>query len=498
MTEPPTTASAPLSRARSRFGVSLPLILGLLVYSRVILSGGAVIHDGDPYWHIATGRWIIAHGAVPTHDVFSYSMPEAAWISPEWLTEIFMALLYDNFGWAGLVGATAFSVAASVAILLRVLLRTLPPVPALIAAVLAWGTTLTFLVARPHIFALPILVVWVAALVAARSEDRAPPLHLALLMVLWANIHSSYMFGLLLAAALAGEALFLASNSRSRLHTARGWALFGAVSVAAALITPFGIDGLLLPFKLFHMSFSFAVLAEWQSPNFQHFEPLELWLMVLLFSAFSLGWRLPPIRVGILLVLLHMALEHARHAELLGFVAPLVLAPALGPQLKARLGDRRVFPIDRSMSELAKPATAFGTVLAGAILLAVSVAKLHGVAIKPGVSTPAAALAAVTADHVEGPVLNDYEFGGYLIFRGVKPFIDGRYLYGDVFIRRFVEATQVSSDQLPQLLSEYGITWTLFSARRPAAVVLDRLPGWRRLYADDIAVVHVRDDETAH
>ena len=132
-------------------------------------------------------------------------------------------------------------------------------------------------------------------------------------------------------------------NSRSRLHTARGWALFGAVSVAAALITPFGIDGLLLPFKLFHMSFSFAVLAEWQSPNFQHFEPLELWLMVLLFSAFSLGWRLPPIRVGILLVLLHMALEHARHAELLGFVAPLVLAPALGPQLKARLGDRRVF-----------------------------------------------------------------------------------------------------------------------------------------------------------
>jgi len=489
------TAATTVSGARSRFSVSLPVLLGLLVYSRVILSGGAVIHDGDPYWHIATGRWIIAHGAVPTHDIFSYSMPEASWISPEWLTEIFMALLYDNFGWGGLVGATAFSMAASVAILLRVLLRTLPPVPALIAAVLAWGTTLTFLVARPHIFALPVLVAWVAALVAARSEDRAPPLHLALLMVLWANIHSSYMFGLLLAAALAGEAVLLASNSRSRLRAASGWGLFGALSVVAALVTPFGIDGLLLPFKLFHMSFSFAVLAEWQSPNFQHFEPLELWLMVLLFGAFLLGWRLPPIRVGILLLLLHMALEHARHAELLGFVAPLVLAPALGPQLKARLSNRRVFPIDRSMAELAKPATAFGTVLAGTILLAVSVANLHSIAIKPGVSTPTAALAAVAADHVAGPVLNDYEFGGYLIFRGVKPFIDGRYLYGDAFIRRFVEATQVSSDQLPHLLSEYGITWTLFSAGRPAVVLLDHLPGWRRFYADDIAVVHVRDDE---
>ena len=68
-------------------------------------------------------------------------------------------------------------------------------------------------------------------------------------------------------------------------------------------------------------------------------------------------------------------------------------------------------------------------------------------------------------------------------------------LYGDAFIRRFVEATQVSSDQLPHLLSEYGITWTLFSAGRPAVVLLDHLPGWRRFYADDIAVVHVRDDE---
>jgi hypothetical protein len=482
---------------RSRFGVSLPLLLGILVYSKVILSGGALIHDADPYWHIATGRWIIAHAAVPKHDVFSHTMPGAPWTSPEWLAEIFMAWLYDNFGWAGLIAATASCVAASVAMLLRVLLRTLPPVPALIAVVLAWGTTLTFLVARPHIFALPILVSWVAALVAARSENQAPPLYLTLLMALWANIHSSYMFGLLIAAALAGEAVLLAPNLRSRLRAARSWGLFGAVSVLAALITPFGIDGLLLPFRLFHMSFSFAVLAEWQSPNFQHFEPLELWIMVLLFTAFSLGWRLPPIRVGILLVLLHMALEHARHAELLGFVAPLILAPALAPQLKARLGDRRVLPIDRTMAELAKPATASGIALTGIVLVTITMAKLHGVAIKPGVSTPEAALAAVAADHVEGPVLNDYEFGGYLIFQGLKPFIDGRYLYGDAFIRHFVEATQGSSDQLPHLLSEYGITWTLFSARRPAVVLLDHLPGWRRLYADDIAVVHVRDDETA-
>ena len=150
------------------------------------------------------------------------------------------------------------------------------------------------------------------------------------------------------------------------------------------------------------------------------------------------------------------------------------------------------------MAELAKPASRPGIALAGAMLLAVSAAVLHGSATEPDVPIPAAALAAVEADHVGGPVLNDYGFGGYLIFSGIEPFIDGRAeLYGDAFIKRYVEAMTLTSDQLPQLLAEYGITWTLISPNRPAVVLLDHLPGWRRLYADDIAVVHVREDQAA-
>src|SRR5262249_4186251 len=160
-----------------------------------------------------------------------------------------------------------------------------------------------------------------------------PPPWLALLMALWANLHGSYILGLGLFALLAGEAVLISKDWRSRVGVMRGWGLFGVLSISAALVTPLGGDGLVLPFKLIGMDYSLSVLAEWQSPNFQQFQPLELWLDVLLFAAFSLGWRLPPIRVGIVLVLLHMALEHARHAELLGFVAPLLLAPALGPQL---------------------------------------------------------------------------------------------------------------------------------------------------------------------
>ena len=65
-------------------------------------------------------------------------------------------------------------------------------------------------------------------------------------------------------------------------------------------------------------------------------------------------------------------------------------------------------------------------------MAALSAGLLHGAATRTDVAMPTAALAAVEAAHVTGPILNDYGFGGYLAFAGVPPFIDGRAeLYGD-------------------------------------------------------------------
>ena len=76
------------------------------------------------------------------------------------------------------------------------------------------------------------------------------------------------------------------------------------------------------------MGFALSQLIEWRSPDFQSLEPLELWLLLLLFGTFALGWRLPLIRLLMLLLLVHQSLQHRRFGELLGLVAPLLMAPA--------------------------------------------------------------------------------------------------------------------------------------------------------------------------
>jgi len=122
------------------------------------------------------------------------------------------------------------------------------------------------------------------------------------------------------------------------------------------------------------------------------------------------------------------------------------VAPALGLQIAKHLTLRPLSALDRAMSELAKPASPRGIAIAGAALLAVSaVALWDGAAREASAITPKAAVAAVAARHLQGPVFNDYAFGGYLVFAGIEPFIDGRYFYGDAFIKRCVDATLLLS-----------------------------------------------------
>ncbi len=109
--------------------------------------------------------------------------------------------------------------------------------------------------------------------------------------------------------------------------------------------------------------------------------------------------------------------------------------------------------------------------------------------------TPQAALAAAQRAGLTGPVFNSEAYGGYLVFSGVPVFIDGRIeMYGNDFLAAYLAAERGDPGALAGLLDRYHIAWTLLRAGSPAIAVLDRLPGWRRAYADDQAVIHVHGD----
>jgi hypothetical protein len=471
------------------FRMAWVLALFAAAFAGVLSRADRILTDPDVYMHIAVGRWIIDHGVVPHVDVFSHTMQGMPWVPHEWLAEVAFGWLYEHFGWTGVMLATAFAVAVAAALLAGALLSYLPLPYAIAGAVLGMGLCSPHLFARPHMFTYPLIVLWTAGLVAANEQKRAPSLLMLPVMALWANLHGSFIFGIVLVVLFAGEALLHTSDWRSARDVLGRWSVFGLLTVAFALATPNGLAGFLLPLRLARMSFAASWIAEWRSPDFQQFQPLEAYLMLLLLGGFFLGLRLPVTRIAMMLVVLHMALSHVRHEELLGLLVPLLAAPALAAQLPPVRPRRDTLDGRRPSGWMPLAGVIVGALALAGVTSFARVGAMHPM----DRYTPSAALAVAREHQVSGPVFNDFDFGGFLMFSGIPTFIDGRVeLYGDDFLRRYSRI-----GELPRLLEQYQVTWILLKAGTAQAVFIDQLPGWQRLHADNVAVVYIRAPSTA-
>ena len=478
-------------------GLSWPLLAAAAAFLLLLPHGEQLMRDGDVYFHVAIGRWIIEHGAVPAFDVFSYPLRDAPWTAHEWLAEVLFACAYRFAGWHGVVALAVAAFAGALGILNRFLLRHMEPIYALFFTAMA-GSLLAFhLLARPHALVEPLLVGWGIALVNASDRGKAPRWWVALAMMLWANLHGSFVLGLMLVPAFAAEAWLAAAPGASQRRVLKAWSAFLALAVLAAMATPFGPAGLMFAVELDRMPFAMSMIAEWRSLNFQVLQPVEISLMIAAAAILARGLRLPSVRLVLVLLLLHLTLKHARHADLLALLAPVFVAGPFAAQWFAgREAARQLAAVDRVFASLARPAGTATTAAVFALLAAAAWVLAQAKPVRPsGGLTPEAAVQAAHAGGARGPVLNAYEFGGYLIYIGTPPFIDGRAdLYGDRFLERYAHTVNLSKpDLLPQILDSYRIGWTLLVPGMPAIAVLDRLPGWRRLYADKVAVVHLRD-----
>ena len=256
-----------------------------------------VLGDGDTWSHVATGEWIIAHGAAPRVDPFSHSMPGAPWTAHEWLAEVLLAFAFRLGGWSGVAVLTGAAVATAALIVGLSAARELRGAPLIAAVAIGLSLVTANLLARPHVLALPLAAAWSAGLIAARDRERAPPLGLAALMTAWANLHGGFIFGLMLIGPFALEAVTEAPVG-ARLITARAWATFALAALAAALINPYGVDALVLPFRLMSVE-NLSRISEWRPQDFSHLGTMELALLTLLGLTLTRPFAMPPIRAAL-------------------------------------------------------------------------------------------------------------------------------------------------------------------------------------------------------
>src|SRR6202022_1490638 len=403
---------------------------------------------------------------------YSFTMRGQPWISTQWLAQVLYAKAYAAAGWSGPVVLAAAAIAATFALLTKFLCKPLSESTTLVFVAAALALTVPHLLARPHVLALPVMVAWVGGMIAAADRRGAPSFWRLPLMALWANLHGGFVFGLVLIAPVALDAV-LNADVKLRKSLVLRWAAFGAAALVASCCTPYGWNSLLASQKILGLGGALPLIMGWRPAGFGSIGPFEICLLLGIGLALYRGITLPPMRIVLLLGLLHMALSQERSAEVLALLAPLFLAAPLAKQIG-------VTEVSNSAAAPPMRGVLFASVAIVLVAGTLAYASVHR--FEPhSRGSPVAAVAALKKLNL-ARVFNEYDFGGYLIANGVAPFIDGRTeLYGEKF---FVEHNAASGlmepENLFRLLDQYKIEATLMRTQSAATKLLDHIDGWQK------------------
>jgi hypothetical protein len=452
------------------------------------------LEDPDVYWHVAVGRMIWQTKSFPHFDELSYTFKGHAWIAKEWLGQLFFFGGYTLAGWRGVALLAASVVALTYALLCLILSRSMRVTVALGISVGAFVFSLSHFNARPQIFADPIFIIWFASLVRAVEGKRSPSPILFPLMTLWANVHASFTFGLAIAGLLAAEAIF-DSPSKERFEIAKRWVIFLALATGAACLTPYGFLPMLAPFKVFVGNEALQYTTEWQPTILVAKNLNGAILLVLLFAALHRGVKLPFWRLSAFMFVLYMMLEHLRFASLFAIVAPILLATPLIKQfpllrLSTQIDTDPAF-FER-MARVSKRWLYSACSLIGASVIAFGAC---GPTMAPSAEiTPEGAVDYIYEHQLTGNIYNPLNFGGYLIFRGVKTFIDGRtdQLFLENFMNSLFQLVYGKPTEFVPFLQRYDVALAVVIPHSIEAQELERSADWQRVYGDSVSQLFQR------
>ncbi len=412
--------------------------LGLaLLVALTIIFALKPIRTFDPWWHLATGKWIFAHHQVPRVDPFSHTCSGCKWIDLCWL---FQVLAYLSYKAGGLKGFWFLKVALVIltmgAFYLFLRRRTANGYSAVLFGLLAVVVVQLRFMARPHLLGFLCLVVFAEAVQLWLEKGKTWALFVSILTYLvWLNSHGSFLVAFAVVGALfLGESpdylgLHMRELVRQRwLH--RHLLLWGLLGITS-LLTPYGAEmaAFAITSHLGKGAEATRNIAEWHPMRWKQLFNLvpgtrdSSWGILFFTTAFAVMMglslkreRKAAITGAVLLAFsLFLSLKHSRFVA----ISALLLVPWTATilsradrKVQATVGAVLVFylaPLTWKAFELPRLVEDYGR----------PVASFY----------PWDLTSFVKSRGIKGNMLNQYAMGGFLIWRlypNCRVYIDGR------------------------------------------------------------------------
>jgi len=461
--------------------------------------------DPGTLWHTVVGETVMRDGFMTT-DPFTYTHPGKTWIPQQWGGEVVMALLHHAGGFDAMLLGFSTGIAALFTWLFARLRRA--GLHWSLAGVLTCGALFVasfHFYIRPHLATIAFLSITMAILVDF-DRGKASLGRLALLIplfIVWTNVHGGVLGGVLsfgiVAAGWAGS--YVVGRAGPITSVRGGFGVLGAL-ISSALTpfdNPFGMEMINTWRRIVGSKYMAEVVNEHKplcldAPADQMLAVFGLLYLVLLAGAlpklrreFRVTWLVP-------LVWMLLTVKSIRQGPLFVVTACVVLADfwphTRWHDLLKKYGDSLAYG---TATPLRPAAFALPAVLV-TLALSLQVAGVAVPVVGRGWATlspefvPRDLTAAIDAELDATPgtprVFNDCNLGGYLIYyhRTHKIFMDDRFeLYGDAWLRDYVEVVENAPDRVEEYCDRYACTHVLIGIDRepgPLDVYLSHSPRW--------------------
>lgn len=373
--------------------------------------------DPDPWWHLATGRWIVEHRAIPRVDPFSFTVAGQPWRAVDWLADL---VLYGSFAVGGVAGVGALTALSAFAmlLLLGLALRELELSTVTAASLVACVGVMVqgrYSMARP--MTLGAVALCATIYLCTRTWQRRDRVVLvaAPLFVVGSALHPSAILGLVVIAIFAVVAV-ATRHAAARAFVA---ATLGALALGAC----FASSRALLPVALAHdrATLALALTTEWAPARLGD---RELWIPALATLASAAILATPRDRrralpfIGCAAVGALLASRYARNLyEAILLAAPLVALAVERAYLRLRARRLASAPL----------LVALVLALVAALHLRLAPAAFNA---RFGVGPADDAVPRETLDVARalppGRIMNDCTLGGWLIWQRIPVYCDGR------------------------------------------------------------------------
>jgi len=475
-------------------------IIFIVIFAGALLAGPRMLNtDSDLGRHLTIGSYILSTHQVPTRDLFSFTMAGQSRPPYEWLAQVLFAAAYLPLNLDGVVLLTAAILAATFAwVYFDASRRSGAPLIALLLTIWAALASSLHWLTRPHIFSFLFFAIWVGLLERARKGVKVPLWAFPALMLLWANLHGGFIFGLLAWLAYFAGWIW----DRIRKSAADQWGkdllVIGGSSLIATIITPdlwHNWDAVLNNRSLYILNRTL----ETQPPNFSlpNIWPFAGLLAITIIFMLATPRRGHASQILLLMGLAFTSLVMARNIPFFAIASAPILADWIKESL-AKFNDwikleEGFTAIDGKLRGFAWPLAAF--VLAAGMFTYHSLDAHMPINQFNARTYPAQAADWLASHPSQGNTFNDFNWGGYLLYRlwpGQRVFIDSQSdFYGEALTRQS-EAVLNGDQNWESVLDQYNVSRIIVPPDSGLAQAAKNNAGWKIAYEDNVAIIFIK------